>query len=133
MRIYTRSSNEVTAAVPEIVEAAQGLPAREMILDGEAIAFTADGRPHPFQVTMRRFGRKLDVEKLRGELPMQAFFFDCLHFEGESLTGRPARERFAALARAVPRGADHSAPHHRLQRRQRRSSTTRRSRPATKG
>jgi DNA ligase-1 len=102
VRIYTRSSNEVTAAVPEIVETVRRLPAQEMILDGEAIAFTAGGRPHPFQVTMRRFGRKLDVEKLRGELPMQAFFFDCLHFEGDSLTGRPARERFAALARAVP-------------------------------
>src|SRR5512138_3488475 len=101
VRIYTRSSNEVTAAVPEIVETVRSLPAQEMILDGEAIAFTAAGRPHPFQVTMRRFGRKLDVEKLRGELPMQAFFFDCLHFEGESLTGRPARERFAALERAV--------------------------------
>ncbi len=102
VRIYTRSSNEVTAAVPEIVETVQGLPAREMILDGEAIAFTAGGRPHPFQVTMRRFGRKLDVEKLRGELPMQAFFFDCLHFEGETLVEQPARERFAVLARAVP-------------------------------
>jgi DNA ligase-1 len=102
VRIYTRSSNEVTAAVPEIVETAQRLPAREMILDGEAIAFTAAGRPYPFQVTMRRFGRKLDVEKLRGELPMRAFFFDCLHFEGETLTAQPARERFAALARAVP-------------------------------
>ncbi|MGH8237667.1 MAG: ATP-dependent DNA ligase [Steroidobacteraceae bacterium] len=102
VRIYTRSSNEVTAAVPEIVATVQSLPAHEMILDGEAIAFTTDGRPRPFQVTMRRFGRKLDVEKLRSELPMQAFFFDCLHFEGESLTGRPARERFAALARAVP-------------------------------
>jgi DNA ligase-1 len=73
-----------------------------MILDGEAIAFTAAGRPHAFQVTMRRFGRKLDVERLRGELPIRAFFFDCLHFEGESLTARPTRERFAALARAVP-------------------------------
>ena len=102
VRIYTRSSNEVTAAVPEIVETVQGLPAREMILDGEAIAFNANGRPHPFQVTMRRFGRKLDVEKLRGDLPMQAFFFDCLHFAGETLTGRPARERFAALANALP-------------------------------
>ena len=102
VRIYTRSSNEVTAAVPEIVETVQGLPAREMILDGEAIAFTAADRPHPFQVTMRRFGRKLDVEKLRGELPMRAFLFDCLHFEGETLTAKPARERFAALARAVP-------------------------------
>jgi DNA ligase 1 len=102
VRIYTRSSNEVTAAVPEIVETVQGLPAREMILDGEAIAFNTNGRPHPFQITMRRFGRKLDVAKLRAELPMQAFFFDCLHFAGESLTGRPTRERFAALARAVP-------------------------------
>jgi DNA ligase 1 len=102
VRIYTRSSNDVTAAVPEIVATVQGLPAHAMILDGEAIAFTAGGRPHPFQVTMRRFGRKLDVEKLRSELPMQAFFFDCLHFEGESFTGRPARERFDALARAVP-------------------------------
>jgi DNA ligase-1 len=92
----------VTAAVPEIVETAQRLPVREMILDGEAIAFTAAGRPQPFQVTMRRFGRKLNVEKLRSELPMQAFFFDCLHFEGGTLTALPARERFAALARAVP-------------------------------
>jgi DNA ligase-1 len=102
VRIYTRSSNEVTAAVPEIVETVHGLAARELILDGEAIAFTPGGRPHPFQVTMRRFGRKLDVEKLRSELPMQAFFFDCLHFEGETLIGHPPRERFAALARAAP-------------------------------
>jgi DNA ligase-1 len=102
LRVYTRSSNDVTAAVPEIVEMARGLAAHAMILDGEALAFTAAGRPQPFQVTMRRFGRKLDVEKLRSELPMQAFFFDCLHFEGESLTGRPAHERFETLARAVP-------------------------------
>jgi DNA ligase-1 len=102
VRIYTRSLNEVAAAVPEIVEVVRALPAREVILDGEAIAFTSAGRPHPFQITMRRFGRKLDVDKLRGELPMQAFFFDCLHFEGRSLADRPARERFEALAAAVP-------------------------------
>jgi DNA ligase-1 len=102
VRIYTRSLNDVTAAVPEIVERARALPAREMILDGEAIAFNSAGRPHPFQVTMRRFGRKLDVDSLRAELPMQAFFFDCLRFEGRSLADRPARERFAALAQAVP-------------------------------
>ena len=102
IRIYTRSLNDVTAAVPEIVEAALRLPAREVILDGEAIAFNPAGRPHPFQVTMRRFGRKLDVERLRAELPMQAFFFDCLRLEGVSLADRPARERFAALSQAVP-------------------------------
>ena len=102
IHIYTRSLNEVTAAVPEIVEIVQGLPARELILDGEAIAFTKAGRPHPFQITMRRFGRKLDVAKLQAELPMRAYFFDCLRLGEESLADRPTRERFAALSSAVP-------------------------------
>lgn len=102
VHIYTRSLNDVTAAVPEIAALVRELPAREVILDGEAIAFTAAGRPHPFQVTMRRFGRKLDVEKLRAELPMRAHFFDCLRLEKESLADRPTRERHDALARAVP-------------------------------
>lgn len=102
VHLYTRSLNDVTAAVPEIVAAVRALPAREAILDGEAIAFTASGRPHPFQITMRRFGRKLDVEKMQAELPMRAYFFDCLRLGEESLADRPARERFDALSRAVP-------------------------------
>ena len=102
VRIYTRSLNEVGDAIPEIVELVHTLPASELILDGETIAFDASGRPHPFQVTMRRFGRKLDVENMREKLPMRAFFFDCLRFEGESLADRPARERFVVLAKAVP-------------------------------
>lgn len=102
IHIYTRSLNDVTAAVPEVVELVRGWPVRELILDGEALALTPAGRPHPFQITMRRFGRKLDVEKLRSELPMQAFFFDCLRLEGRSLADRPTRERFEALASAVP-------------------------------
>jgi DNA ligase-1 len=102
VRIYTRTLNEVTAAVPEIVEAVHALPVREVILDGEAIAFTPENRPHPFQITMRRFGRKLDVEAMREQLPMKAFFFDCLRLEAQSLADRPARERFEALSSAVP-------------------------------
>jgi len=102
VRVFTRNLNEVTAAVPEIVEAVRAAPARELILDGEAIALAADGAPQPFQVTMRRFGRKLDVDALRAELPLAAFFFDVLKRDGESLVDRPARERFAALADAVP-------------------------------
>ena len=102
VRIYTRSLNEVTGAVPEIVDTVRGLPEQTLVLDGEAIVFNAKGRPHPFQVTMRRFGRKLNVETLRGELPIQAFFFDCLRLGDRSIADRPARERFEALARAVP-------------------------------
>jgi ATP-dependent DNA ligase len=73
-----------------------------LVLDGEAIAFDAAQRPLPFQITMRRFGRKLNVDKLRAALPIQAFFFDCLRIDGQSVADRPARERFKTLAEAVP-------------------------------
>lgn len=102
IKVYTRSLLDVTASVPEVVEALQGVPAHELILDGEAVALAAGGAPLPFQVTMRRFGRKLDVARMRAELPLAVFFFDCLHVDGTPLVDRPARERFDALARALP-------------------------------
>jgi DNA ligase-1 len=101
VRVYSRRLRDVGAAVPELVAAAAALPARELILDGEVIALRPDGTPHPFQVTMRRFGRKLDVERVRAELPLTPFFFDLLHLDGRDLIDRPAAERFAALAEAV--------------------------------
>src|SRR6267154_522785 len=102
VRIYTRALNDVTGALPEIVAVARTLPGQALVLDGEAIAFDASGRPHPFQITMRRFGRRLKVEEMRGSLPIRAFFFDCLRFDALSIADRPARERFQALAEAVP-------------------------------
>jgi DNA ligase 1 len=105
VRIYTRGLNDVTAALPEIVELARMLPAQSLIIDGEAIAVDAAGRPHPFQITMRRVGRRLDVEALRGGLPLKAFFFDCLRIEEQGIAERPTRERIEALASAVPAAA----------------------------
>src|ERR1700733_2301981 len=102
VRIYTRALNEVTGAVPGIGDAVRALPAQNLVLDGEAIAFDSALRPHPFQITMRRFGRKLNVEALREELPISAFFFDCLLIDGRSIVDRPTRERIEALAAAVP-------------------------------
>ena len=102
VRVFSRLGNDVTVAVPELVEAARALPARELILDGEAIALREDGRPHPFQVTMRRFGRRLDVEALRRELPLSPWFFDLLRLDGADLFDAPGRERFDALARIAP-------------------------------
>src|SRR5688572_237640 len=102
VRIYTRNLNEVGAAIPEVVERVRALTASELILDGETLAFDAAGRPQPFQVTMRRFGRKLDVERMRTELPMRPFFFDCLRREGVGLADQSARIRFHALAEVLP-------------------------------
>jgi DNA ligase-1 len=102
VRVFTRGLNDVTAAIPEIAEAAGKLPADQLVLDGEAIAFAPNGRPRSFQTTMRRFGRKLDVTRLQQELPIRAFYFDCLRFDESSVAGRPARERFAVLSGIVP-------------------------------
>jgi len=96
--IYSRALNNVTAAVPEVVDAVRALPAKDLILDGEVISLQPDGRPQPFQVTMRRFGRKLDVERMRGELPITPFWFDLLYLNGGSLLDEPQSRRFAALA-----------------------------------
>jgi DNA ligase-1 len=102
VRIFSRSLNDVSAAIPEIVAALRALPVDDIVLDGEAIVLDAAGRPAPFQVTMRRFGRKLNVEQLRAQLPIRAYYFDCLRLDGRTLADRPGRERYEALARTVP-------------------------------
>jgi DNA ligase-1 len=109
VKVYSRNLREVTPAVPEVVAAARAMPAREIVLDGEAIALRDDGSPHPFQVTMRRFGRKLDVDRLRAELPITAMFFDVLYLDGDPLVDEPLTRRVALLgeqaaaANLVPR------------------------------
>jgi DNA ligase-1 len=100
--VYTRSLHEVSARVPEVVELVKGLRARSVVLDGEVLGMRADGRPEPFQVTMRRFGRKDQTEALRQELPLSAFFFDVLHADGDDLVDRPLTERSETLAAIVP-------------------------------
>jgi DNA ligase-1 len=102
VRVFTRSLDDITARVPELVEAALALPARALVLDGEAIALRADGRPHPFQVTAGRLGSRLEVERLRASLPLTPFLFDVLHVDGEDVLDRPAAERHQALAALAP-------------------------------
>jgi DNA ligase 1 len=102
VRVFSRALNDVTAAVPEVVEAVLAMPVKDAILDGEVISLQPDGRPQPFQVTMRRFGRKLDVERMRGALPLTPFWFDVLHLDGGSLLDEPQSRRFGALVEAAP-------------------------------
>src|SRR5207237_5335523 len=102
VRIYTRTGNEVTTAAPEIVAAVQRVAARALILDGEAIVLKPNGAPYPFQDTMRRFGRALDVEAMRATMPLSVFFFDCLRRDDQDLVPLPAAARFEAMSTALP-------------------------------
>jgi len=100
--VYTRSLDDITARLPEVVEAALDLPATEFIADAEAIALRPDGRPHRFQVTASRFGKSADVVTARAAQPLSVFFFDLLHLDGADLLDLPATDRLAALDAIVP-------------------------------
>ena len=101
--IYTRSLDDVTERLPEVVEATLALPVTDLIADAEAIALRPDGRPHRFQVTASRFGRiSVDIAAARESQPLSVFVFDLLHLDGEDLLDRPTSERIAALDAIVP-------------------------------
>jgi DNA ligase-1 len=108
VRAFTRTLADVSDRVPEIVEAVRALTLDAAILDGEAIALRADGRPHAFQTTMSRFGARIDIEEQRRSTSLSAFFFDCLHLDGEDLLDRPALERVAELEARLPE--EHRVP-----------------------
>ncbi|MFD1719554.1 ATP-dependent DNA ligase [Georgenia deserti] len=99
--VFTRSLDDITDRVPEVVEVALALPNDVFVLDGEAVALDAQQRPRPFQETGSRTMSR-DGAALRNEVPLSVFFFDVLHLDGDDLIDAPAAERFAALARVVP-------------------------------
>jgi DNA ligase-1 len=102
VRVYSRNLRDVSAAVPEVIEAMRAVPARDIIVDGEVIALRPNGTPHPFQITMRRFGRKLEVDRLRQTLPVTPFLFDCLYLDGEALIDDPLSRRAKILDDLLP-------------------------------
>ncbi|MFF5208216.1 ATP-dependent DNA ligase [Streptosporangium sp. NPDC000396] len=100
--VFTRTLDDITAQVPELVEAVRALPAQDLVLDGEVIALRPDGRPEPFQVTSGRVSSRVDVTRMREKTPLSVFFFDALRVDGADLLDLPGEERHAALAATVP-------------------------------
>jgi len=99
--VATRSLDDITARLPEVVETARSLPAASFVLDGEALALDDAGRPRPFQETASRTAMSEGVR-------VTPYFFDVLHLDGHDLLTAPAGERAAALERLVP--PDHRVP-----------------------
>jgi len=90
--VYTRSLREITGGVPELVELVRALPCRSVVLDGETLALTEDGRPRMFQDTMSSFGVGLQ----------RPYFFDVLHVDGTDLIDEPLAARLDALQQCAP-------------------------------
>ncbi|MEV1290321.1 ATP-dependent DNA ligase [Micromonospora sp. NPDC049679] len=113
--VFTRSLDEITPRLPDVVAAVRALPARELVLDGEAMALDATGRPRPFQETSSlaatRGARRKAGAALTHTAPggsggpgstLTPYFFDLLHLDGVDLLDAPGRDRWAALADALP-------------------------------
>jgi DNA ligase-1 len=102
VHIYSRNLADVTASLPDVAaEVRDKLAAREAVLDGEAIAVDAQGRPLPFQHLMRRFRRKHAVNATIREVPVELYLFDVLYLDGESWVDAPNQARWAALEEAA--------------------------------
>ncbi|MGC5053735.1 ATP-dependent DNA ligase [Micromonospora sp. DT48] len=108
--VFSRSLDEITARVPEVVAAMRNLPAREIVLDGEAIGLDAAGRPLPFQQTSSAAARRAGAvarepvapavraaAERTGTTVLTPYFFDLLHLDGADLIDLPGRDRWAAL------------------------------------
>ncbi|WP_253864057.1 ATP-dependent DNA ligase [Prauserella halophila] len=99
VHVYTRTLREITQRATELADLVRGLPCTSVVLDGETLALTDDGRPRPFQETMARFGstRQAQVKALL----LRPYFFDCLHLDGADLLDAPLRSRREALRRVA--------------------------------
>jgi DNA ligase-1 len=103
IRVLTRSLDDITDRVPEVVQLSRSLAAVDGIFDGELIALHPDGRPKPFQETGSRTASRVDPEVARTRTPLTAYLFDVLHLDGVDLIDEAGRARRDALELAVPR------------------------------
>ncbi|GAA1711028.1 ATP-dependent DNA ligase [Isoptericola hypogeus] len=101
--VFTRSLDDITERLPEVVALARSLDVRTVVLDGEALLLDDAGRPRPFQDTAARTG-SLDAD-VGGTLPLTVRFFDVLHHDGTDLIDAPAAERLEVLDGVLPAGA----------------------------
>ncbi|MFB6299829.1 MAG: ATP-dependent DNA ligase LigA [Halobacteriales archaeon] len=108
--VFSRNMEEVTGALPEVVEFVEAAIDIPVILDGEVVAVDADGSPLPFQEVLRRFRRKHDIERAREDVELRPYFFDCLHADGSDLLDTPLRDRYERLRTVLGPEADGSVP-----------------------
>jgi len=102
--VVTRSLDDITTRLPEVVDVVRRLPATDCVLDGEALTLDEDGRPRPFQETASR-----TATREAGGGHVTAYFFDLLHLDGRDLLDEPGAVRAEALEQLVP-------PEHRVAR-----------------
>jgi DNA ligase-1 len=101
-RLYSRRLEDVTAALPDVIEKLITSTTHDVILDGEVIAIKED-KPMPFQSVLRRFRRRHDIAEAQDAIEMVPNVFDILYLDGETLIDLPLEKRRERLESVVNR------------------------------
>jgi DNA ligase-1 len=101
-RLYSRRLEDVTAALPDVIEKLIASTTHDVILDGEVIAIK-DDKPMPFQSVLRRFRRRHDIAEAQDAIEMVPNVFDILYLDGETLIDLPLEKRRERLESVVNR------------------------------
>lgn len=99
-RLYSRRLEDVTAALPDVIEKLISSTDHDVILDGEVIAIK-DNKPMPFQSVLRRFRRRHDIAEAQDAIELVPNVFDILYLDEETLIDLPLDERRKRLESAV--------------------------------
>ena len=104
-RLESRNRLDISAQYPELRELGESLGSLEVVLDGEIVAFNAEGRPS-FERLQQRLGLKGEAARRRSrEIPAIYIVFDLLFLDGHPTTTLPFRDRRAVLEQLNLQGA----------------------------
>jgi DNA ligase-1 len=103
VRIFSRGLNDMTESIPEIAaKALKNVKSKQVILDGEVVAVDDYGKPYPFQVVMKRFGRTKEIDAVRNRLKLDLYLFDILQLDGKMLVDDTYARRRMKLEEIAP-------------------------------
>jgi len=100
INLFTRRLENISLAIPEMVEYIKNsFPDEDFIAEGEIIA-TKNNKPISFQYMLQRVRRKYNIEKAIEDVPLKLFLFDLLYFK-TSMIDEPLATRRSTLDEAV--------------------------------
>lgn len=105
INLFTRSLENISKAIPELVDyIKKALPNEDFIAEGEIIA-TKNNKPISFQYMLQRVRRKYNIEKVIEDIPIQLYLFDLLYFK-EPMIDEPQAIRRENLEKVVDTNID---------------------------
>ena len=105
-RLTSRTTRDMTAQFPELIDMHRQLAARNAVVDGEIVALDRNGRPS-FERMQDRFHRTPDeLARHKGRVPVQFLAFDLLWLDGQPLLDLPLVERRARLVEVLVETGD---------------------------